>query len=96
MDEDLIQIGGDVSLHTGDRIIPGRISKILKNGKPVESCDWPAEDETYSLVLTTGDVVSLDQIFPGENCCSHCDKRLDEGPVGTFYCSCDQWKATQG
>ncbi len=92
----LLKAGTDVAIHLPGRTFPARVSKVLRNGKEVESVEWVGSSgKSYELVLTTGAIVKPGDTTPGDHACWYCDTRLKEGPIGTFTCDCEGWKNDQ-
>ena len=89
----VLRRGVDVAVVLPGKSFPGRISRILKNGKEISEIEWVGAGECYELVLTDGTVVPTGVVVPGDNCCQHCNTRLQEDPTGHFSCNCEGWKS---
>jgi len=88
----LLRKGADVAVNLPTiPIFAGRVKRVLQDGKVIAEMDW-VHGEEVELVLTTGQVVSSNDVVPGPHHCIHCDSRLTENPIGTFSCSCEAWK----
>jgi len=92
-DSTLITTGTDVAVHSNGKHFPGRVKRVLRNGKEVESVEWVGSSgKGFELELSTGAIVKPKDTTPGDHHCIHCDQRLTEDPIGTFTCSCNSWK----
>ena len=89
----LIRTGPDVAVDLGYKMIPGRVSRVLRNGNPVKEIEWTEADETYLLELTDGRTISPEKVVPGPHHCDFCDAHLTEQSPGVFVCSCEDWKS---
>ena len=88
----LLRKGADVAVNLPTvPIFPGRVAKVLKDGNEISELEWVGGEEV-ELVLTTGQVVSSNDVVPAPHHCEHCDSRLTENPIGVFSCSCEAWK----
>jgi len=91
----MLRRGVDVAVVLPDKSFPGRIFRILHNGKEIDEIEWVGAGEGHDLVLTDGTVISTGVVVPGDNCCHSCHERLKQGPVGVFTCDCEGWRSDQ-
>ena len=89
--DSLLRKGADVAVNLPSiPIFPARVSRVLKDGKEIAEMEWVGGEEV-ELVLTTGQVVSSNDVLCAPHHCEHCDSRLKEGPIGSFSCNCEAW-----
>ena len=60
----ILKAGIDVAIHLRGKHFPGRIAKVLKNGRQVDGVEGVGAGEGYQLELTDGSIVSPKKVTP--------------------------------